>query len=251
VRKLIPAALNMLSLILCFSSHANITVQNTAQHAVGRAGRWDWSIYLAGSPSQISEIRCVTYHLHPTFPYPNRRVCYKNSDPQHAFVLSTNGWGTFKVDIDILFNDGAVLHGQHELSFNAPISPSTSLAGRPLLSEEQQEIADLKRRVAALEQRQASPAPAPDNRQDIANLATRIAELVQKLGASPAAPSSGSSNLPKYKITLGNTTVWNGVAQGPGAKDTDSGTLFVKGPQGEYGPRPWGTLDLGASPVPV
>jgi hypothetical protein len=192
VRKAILLASGMLWLLLYSTSgHANITVQNTATyHPERRADRWHWSIYLKGSPPEISEIRCVTYHLDPTFPYPDRRKCYDNTDSQHAFVLETDGWGFFTVYIDALFMDGTVLRGQHTLSFAAPISPATLLSGGPRLSEEQQEIRDLKRRVTALENGQASA-----TRQDIANLAAEIAVLVKKLG--------GSSELDPENETVG------------------------------------------------
>ena len=101
---LIPAALGMLSLLICSNGYANITVQNTAERIAGR-NSWEWSIYLSGSPQEINRILCVTYHLHPTFPKPNREVFDDNFDPQHAFVLSTNGWATFVVKIDVLFKD--------------------------------------------------------------------------------------------------------------------------------------------------
>jgi transcription initiation factor IIF auxiliary subunit len=251
MRKFIPIALGMVSLFFCSYSYADITVQNSAtpdpqQTALHHRHWWDWSIYLAGSASELSKIRCVTYHLHPTFPYPNRRVCYDdNSDPQHAFAISTDGWGIFPVSIDVLFKDGTRLSGWHQLDFATSVSSSTLLSIQPRMSEEQQEIADYRSIVERLERERASASA-------IADLRNRVAALEQRLAAANAAPPpSPATNYPKYKITLGNMTVWNGVAQGPGAKDTDAGTLFVMGPQGEYGPRPWGSLDLGASPVPV
>ncbi|MBV8356455.1 MAG: hypothetical protein JO189_00755 [Deltaproteobacteria bacterium] len=127
---LIPAALGMLSLLICSNGYANITVQNTAERIAGR-NSWEWSIYLSGSPQEINRIHCVTYHLHPTFPKPNREVFDDNFDPQHAFVLSTNGWATFVVKIDVLFKDGTVPYGQHPLSFAARVSPPTLLARGP------------------------------------------------------------------------------------------------------------------------
>jgi hypothetical protein len=130
MRNLIPAALGILPLLICSNGYANITVQNTAERIAGR-NPWEWSIYLSGSPQEINGIHCVTYHLHPTFPHPNRQVCDDNFDPQHAFVLSTNGWGTFVIKVDILFKDGTVLYGQHALSFAARVSPPTLLAREP------------------------------------------------------------------------------------------------------------------------
>jgi hypothetical protein len=188
MRTVVAAALGMLSLVICSSGYANITVQNTARHIAG-ANPWEWSIYLAGSPQEMDQIHCVTYHLHPTFPNPIRQVCDNNPNPQHAFVLSTKGWGTFVVKVDVLFKDGTVFYGQHLLSFSAPISAPTLLA--------------------SMGQRQAqAQAPVPPSTQ-------------QALAS------------PRYVLTVGNMTPFDGISTGPNAADTDYLGLSVKSSSGE------------------
>ena len=107
-----------------------IQADNTAQFAGN--GRWDWTIFVRGSPEEISQIRCVVYHLHPTFPNPNQQVCDPGPDPAHAFPLSSNGWGTFTVGIDIVGKDGSVRRLAHPLRFSALI-PETKRAVRATL----------------------------------------------------------------------------------------------------------------------
>jgi YEATS family len=94
-----------------------IQADNTAQY-MGNGG-WDWTIFVRGSPEEISKIRCVVYHLHPTFPNPERQVCDAGSDPGRAFPLSSNGWGTFTVGIDLIGKDGSVRRLSYPLRFSA------------------------------------------------------------------------------------------------------------------------------------
>jgi pYEATS domain-containing protein involved in immunity len=105
-----------------------IQAGNTAQF-IGN-GRWDWTIFVRGSPEEISQIRCVVYHLHPTFPNPDQQVCDPGPDPAHAFPLSSNGWGTFTVGIDIIGKDGSVRRLSHPLKFSA-LMPGPGLVARP------------------------------------------------------------------------------------------------------------------------
>jgi YEATS family len=99
------------------SSAEFIQPDNTAQF-IGN-GRWNWTIFVRGSPQEISKIRCVVYHLHPTFPDPDRQVCDVGPDPAQAFAFSSNGWGTFTVGIDLIGKDGSVTRLSYPLRFSA------------------------------------------------------------------------------------------------------------------------------------
>ena len=73
---------------------------------------WDWTIYIDTDTSTLSQIECVQYTLHPTFPNPVRKVCDSNN-----FSLSTRGWGTFVVGVKILFKNGESQELSHQLIF--------------------------------------------------------------------------------------------------------------------------------------
>jgi len=90
------------------------TTGNTAQLAPDK--RWDWTVFILGSEEDLNLIRCVEYTLHPTFPNPVRTVCERGKGP-HAFSLSTNGWGTFRIQIRVLLKDGDPVVLSHQLKF--------------------------------------------------------------------------------------------------------------------------------------
>jgi transcription initiation factor IIF auxiliary subunit len=72
-------------------------------------GWWDWAIYINGTATELNQIKCVQYTLHPTFPNPVRMVC---SPP---FQLSARGWGTFVVGVTIFFKDGQTILTNYQL----------------------------------------------------------------------------------------------------------------------------------------
>ena len=92
-------------------SESIIETRNTARQTSD--GRWDWAVYLDADQSTLSEIDCVEYTLHPTFPNPVRKVC----DSTNGFELSSNGWGTFNVKIKVMFKDGRTKKLNHMLIF--------------------------------------------------------------------------------------------------------------------------------------
>ncbi len=103
---------------LAFSA---LSVENTSNYKGG--GRWDWSIYIDTDPQTLQTIRCVEYTLHPTFTNPVRKIC----DAQDTkFALSTNGWGTFRVKVEIHYKDQKIHRLEHQLFFEKP-PPTPSL----------------------------------------------------------------------------------------------------------------------------
>ncbi len=92
-----------------------IQINNVATK--NNAGSWDWKIFLESSDDVLSQVKCVEYTLHPTFPNPIQEICEKGINENQAFVLTGNGWGAFEVKIRILLKDGGVQKLTHTLKF--------------------------------------------------------------------------------------------------------------------------------------
>lgn len=91
-------------------------VANTSRY-VGK-GRWDWIVYINAPEETLHNIRCVEYHLHPTFPKPTRTVC-ELGDPLFPFGHSTNGWGIFQISVKIIYKNGRSIELKHMLKFES------------------------------------------------------------------------------------------------------------------------------------
>ena len=94
----------------------SIYTANTSTRA--REDWWDWAVFIVGDDSTLKEIKCVEYTLHPSFPDPIRRVCTKGPISGKGFFLSTSGWGTFIIEVKIMFKDGDVRELRHQLNFS-------------------------------------------------------------------------------------------------------------------------------------
>ena len=89
---------------------------------VGRLGRrphWEWSVFLEGDPNIRAQVAQVTYHLHPSFPDPDRVVF---GTPDLRFAHIARGWGTFPVRATVWFKDGTSRRLETRLSFRSPIT---------------------------------------------------------------------------------------------------------------------------------
>jgi transcription initiation factor IIF auxiliary subunit len=82
---------------------------------------WDWAVWVDGPKSELANIKCVTYTLHPTFRDPVRRV----TDAANKFKLETAGWGTFKIYADVEHKDGTRKKLTHTLDLQYPDGTST------------------------------------------------------------------------------------------------------------------------------
>lgn len=100
-------------------AHAQVGVKNNSSYVGG--GRWNWTIYIDADASMLEQIECVEYQLHPTFPNPLRKVCKHNT----KFALSSNGWGTFSIDVNIIYKDGHTQQLKHELLFKEKSATSS------------------------------------------------------------------------------------------------------------------------------
>ena len=57
----------------------------------------------ADSPDLLERVDKVVYHLHPTFPNPERET----RDRASKFEMTTYGWGQFNLSADVYFSDGS------------------------------------------------------------------------------------------------------------------------------------------------
>ena len=89
----------------------NVTARNWSREI--EPGWWEWGIYIEGTNTDLDQIRCVEYTLHPTFPNPARVVCSRSD----RFQLTAKGWGTFKVKIKLMLKDGTIRELSHLLDF--------------------------------------------------------------------------------------------------------------------------------------
>lgn len=117
-------------LFLSNISYAALSVSNTSTYRGN--GRWDWTIFIDADNSVLSQINCVEYTLHPTFPNPVRKVCDKKS----KFALSTNGWGTFVVKVKVFYKNNTVENLEHQLVFKEKTVASESNIGTENWSRE-------------------------------------------------------------------------------------------------------------------
>ncbi len=77
--------------------------------------RWDWSVWLVGSATELDQIDCVTYTLHPTFPNPVQEI----NTREDGFRLESGGWGEFTIYIDIARKSGKHTQLSHDLKLTS------------------------------------------------------------------------------------------------------------------------------------
>ena len=96
------------------STTASITTRNVATRVAEK--KWEWSAFIEAAPDVIDHVICVEYTLHKTFTPRVRTVCDRGSDLQ-PYALHTAGWGTFKLQMRVMFDDGSSRHLVHQLRF--------------------------------------------------------------------------------------------------------------------------------------
>ena len=92
-----------------------ISTGNTSR-PLGR-NRWEWTVFIVADEATLNDIACVQYILHPTFPNPINMICERGSGSGKGFFLKGTGWGTFPIDVEIIFKDGRRKYLQHPLRF--------------------------------------------------------------------------------------------------------------------------------------
>ena len=91
-----------------------LKVRNVAQKIAPK--HWKWTIFVEGSEVSLSKVRCVEYTLHPTFRDPVKLICARGTGP-YAFAYTANGWGTFRIKVRVLYQDGREQKLSHDLRF--------------------------------------------------------------------------------------------------------------------------------------
>jgi hypothetical protein len=100
----IPRARNSPSL-------ASISAHNTSTRL--SQDSWAWAVFIAAPPEVLEQVNCVVYQLHPTFRPSTVRVCERGEG--EAFALKAVGWGTFRIQIQVLMKDGRQYNLSHAL----------------------------------------------------------------------------------------------------------------------------------------
>jgi transcription initiation factor IIF auxiliary subunit len=78
---------------------------------------WEWTLKVQGNLMELADVRSVTYHLHPSFPNPDREVA---TSPQNGFAFTTSGWGTFPVRATVRYADDSTQSLETRLVFRSP-----------------------------------------------------------------------------------------------------------------------------------
>lgn len=110
-------ALLFLTVSIPSQSQTNVTTDNTSRY-IGN-NRWEWTVFIKADPGILSNIRCVEYVLHPTFPDRYRKICDRGPAVDQAFPITATGWGVFDIPVTVTFNDGKTLTLTHRLRFES------------------------------------------------------------------------------------------------------------------------------------
>ena len=77
---------------------------------------WNWAVWLDGPTAELDAVQRVTWHLHPTFPNPERTT----TDRGAKFRVESAGWGEFTLRAVIETKDGKRSELSHELLLEIP-----------------------------------------------------------------------------------------------------------------------------------
>jgi transcription initiation factor IIF auxiliary subunit len=85
------------------SRQVSVAFSNYAMHVGQRYDHdwYDWCVFASGDEAELQHVRAVEYTLHSSFPDPVRTV----SDREHRFPVMSNGWGSFRMNIRVIFDD--------------------------------------------------------------------------------------------------------------------------------------------------
>jgi hypothetical protein len=77
--------------------------------------RWDWTLFIKGTPDALTHVSCVGYVLEPSFPNRSRTVCNRG-DEEQPFNTKGTTWGPFKLTATVTFDDKTVQELQYTLN---------------------------------------------------------------------------------------------------------------------------------------
>ncbi|EHK53337.1 pYEATS domain-containing protein [Allomesorhizobium alhagi] len=95
----------------------DVDIDNVARKA--RGNQFEWTAYVVADDSELRNIKCVVYTLHPTFPDPVQRIC-DTDNPRYPFGLTVSGWGSFNLRTKIEFKNGSSKEVVHRVDFDKP-----------------------------------------------------------------------------------------------------------------------------------
>jgi tetratricopeptide (TPR) repeat protein len=97
----------------------DIRVTNTSSEIKDRPGWFDWEIHLeTADKNLLSSIDHVKYTLHPTFKHPIRVI----NERVGGFILRSNGWGEFRITVEINLKNNKKFEKYHWLKLSGPTS---------------------------------------------------------------------------------------------------------------------------------
>jgi transcription initiation factor IIF auxiliary subunit len=92
----------------------SLTIRQEAEYK-GK-DRWQWSVWLDGTPEELDDVDHVMYVLHHSFPNPVREI----RDRSTNFRLDTSGWGTFRIYARAFHKGGQETPLYHDLELRYP-----------------------------------------------------------------------------------------------------------------------------------
>lgn len=163
--------------------------------------RWKWSISLDATPEKLDTVKKVVYHLHPTFPNP----VVEKTNRKANFKLSTSGWGTFVVRVEIHYKDGRVEELRHRLTFKHD-TPKVFLS-YPSSESDSDVVRDVKNKAKDLgwEISTADTLSPNDDLESVLNAQIDEAQLFVLVGGDT--PSRFAMNEMKVAEQLGKKTI--------------------------------------------
>ncbi len=95
----------------------NLKLANTSVPLENKNGNtyYNWTAYVEGPESSISQISKVRYILHPTF---KKNTIDVTEGSNYGFPFSAVGWGTFELKAIVYFKDGTKEQLKHNLIFS-------------------------------------------------------------------------------------------------------------------------------------
>jgi prokaryotic YEATS domain/TIR domain len=82
--------------------------------------RWEWAVWLEGTPAELETVESVVWFLHSTFPNPVQ----ERTNREEKFRLETTGWGEFEIRAEIRRRTGRPLKRAHKLVLDYPEKPA-------------------------------------------------------------------------------------------------------------------------------
>ena len=179
-------------------SSLNLRLLNDSRPMDG--GRWNWSVWIDGSATDLEQVTQVRYTLHPTFPNPIRVV----TDRDSRFKLTTSGWGEFSILAQLTFADGRTETLERWLRLEGSAeAPTNNSRRRPrvFLSASTIDRSFVKHVAAELEKQDVEVLTA-DNVSEGGPLIESIASAVTSSDVVAIVISRGLANMAQHDVAV-------------------------------------------------